>query len=102
MGEFVDIFISLPEKKCYVMDRNASGKTDFSDRFATVTSAPIEAKKTYRLRLLIDKASIECFEGDGEISMTNLVFPSEPYNRIGFYAKGGKYTVNKLEIYNLK
>jgi fructan beta-fructosidase len=101
LGEFVDLFISLPEKKCYVMDRKSSGKIDFSDHFATVTSAPIEAKKAYRLRLLIDKASIECFEGDGEISMTNLVFPSEPYNRIGFYAKGGGFTVKKLAIYRL-
>jgi fructan beta-fructosidase len=54
------------------------------------------------LRLLIDKASIECFEGEGEISMTNLVFPSEPYNRIGFYAKGGGFTVKKFTIYELK
>ncbi|KAA6300693.1 MAG: fructan beta-fructosidase [Candidatus Ordinivivax streblomastigis] len=102
VGEFVDVFISLPENKFYVMDRKSSRKIDFSDRFASVTSAPIAAKKAYKLRLLIDKASIECFEGEGEISMTNLVFPSEPYNRIGFYANGGKYTVKKFEIYNLK
>ncbi|KAA6325839.1 fructan beta-fructosidase, partial [termite gut metagenome] len=102
LGELVDIFISLPEKKFYIMDRKSSGKIDFSDRFATATSAPIETKKTYRLRLLIDKASIECFEGDGESSMTNLVFPSEPYNRIGFYAKGGEFTVKKFTIYELK
>ncbi|GHT21587.1 2,6-beta-D-fructofuranosidase [Bacteroidia bacterium] len=101
-GEYVDLFISLPEKQCYIMDRKSSGEIDFSDRFATVTSAPIEAKKTYRLRLLIDKASIECFEDDGEISISNLVFPSEPYNRIRFYVKGGKYTINKFVIYTLK
>ena len=101
-GEFVNIFISLPEKKCYVMDRQYSGKNDFSKHFASVTSAPIRAKSNYQIRLLIDKSSIECFEGQGEISMTNLVFPSEPYNRIGFYANGGKYMVKKLEIYKLQ
>jgi levanase/fructan beta-fructosidase len=35
-----------------------------------------------QLRLFIDRSSLEAFDGDGKMAMTNLVFPSEPYNTI--------------------
>ena len=54
------------------------------------------------LRLFVDKSSIEAFGDDGRFAMTNLVFPSEPYNRISFYAKGGSYTVSSFKVYKLK
>jgi fructan beta-fructosidase len=100
-GEHVDFHVNLSEKKCYIIDRKNSGQVAFNDRFPTVTSAPVAAKKTYQLRLLVDKASIESFLDAGEVSMTNLIFPAEPYNRIGFYAKGGGFTVKKLTVYEL-
>jgi fructan beta-fructosidase len=101
-GELVDFHINLSEKKLYAVDRRNSGQTAFSSDFPAMTSAPVAVKPAYRLRLLVDKCSIECFEEQGEISMTNLVFPSEPYNRIGFYAKSGSYTVRKMEVFELK
>ena len=58
--------------------------------------------KEYTLRLLVDKSSIEVFDGNGEFVMTNLVFPEEPYNRISFNAKGGAFTVTSLTIYPFK
>ena len=86
----------------FTMDRRNSGITDFSKTFATATSAPISAAKEYTLRLLVDKSSIEAFDGNGEFVMTNLVFPEEPYNRISFHAKGGAFTVTSLTIYPFK
>lgn len=97
-GEFTDLYISLPEKRWYV-DRKNSGTVDFSTDFPAITYAPLAKKDSYQLRVLVDKASIECFEGNGEVSMTNLIFPDKPYNRIRFYAKGGEYTLSRLEIY---
>ncbi len=101
-GEYVDMFISLAENKLYMMDRKNSGIVGFNNNFPAITSAPVDKKQTYRFRLLVDKASIECFEGNGTISMTNIVFPNEPYNRMVFYSKGGNYSVNKLDIYRFK
>ncbi|MDR3245233.1 MAG: GH32 C-terminal domain-containing protein [Prevotellaceae bacterium] len=96
---YIKIYISRPEGKIF-FDRTHSG--NFSDRFSGIIHAPIAKKESYRLRLLVDNASVECFEGNGEISITNVIFPYSPYNRIGFYAGGGEYTVKKLEIYPLK
>ena len=99
-GEEVYCYYNLVENKFY-MDRTRSGMIEFSAAFPTVTSAPIENTKEFKLRLFVDKASIEAFGQDGRFAMTNLVFPTEPYNRISFYAKGGTYTVTSLTVYKL-
>ena len=100
-GEEVDIYYNLVEKK-FAMDRSKSGIVSFSQDFPIVTFAPIEDNPEMTLRLFIDKSSIEAFGEDGRFAMTNLVFPSEPYNRISFYAKGGSYTVSSFKVYKLK
>ena len=48
-----------------------------------------------QLRLFIDRCSIEAFDAEGKMAMTNLVFPSEPYNMIK--VKGGKTTIYEVK-----
>lgn len=85
----------------FSMDRTKSGQTSFSKHFAAITSAPIKQQDTYTLRLLIDKCSIEAFDGDGKFVMTNLVFPNERYNDMKFYSKEGSCQIISLDIYKL-
>lgn len=100
-GEEVNMSFNIYDNR-FVMDRRNSGKTDFHKTFATSTWAPIHNKgKEYSLRIFVDRSSIEIFDGNGEFVMTNLVFPSEPYNTIHFYAKGGSYSVTSFTIYKL-
>lgn len=121
-GEKVDIYFNLPEKKL-VMDRTKSGITDFGknsslhkvevhdrrkttainyiDDFALATWAPIQKDDRYKLDIFVDKCSIEIFLNDGKIAMTNLVFPTEPYNRMYFYGKGGTFNVDSFNVYRL-
>ena len=96
-GEEVDIYYNLVEKK-FAMDRSKSGVVSFSSDFPVLTLAPIEGNSEMTLRLFVDKSSIEAFGDDGRFAMTNLVFPSEPYNRISFYAKGGSYAVSSFKV----
>ncbi|MCD7938161.1 MAG: GH32 C-terminal domain-containing protein [Tannerellaceae bacterium] len=98
-GDHVDLYYNLPEKRFY-MDRTKSGLVDFSKDFPAITYAPVEKADTYKLRIFVDKCSIECFAGDGKFVMTNLVFPEEPYNRLSFYSKGGDFDVESVKIYN--
>lgn len=100
-GEEVEMYYNLLDHT-FTMDRRNSGLVDFSPTFATATSAPTGAGQEYVLRLLVDKSSIEAFDGNGEFVMTNLVFPEEPYNRISFYAKGGSYKVSSFTVYKLE
>lgn len=98
-GEEVEFTYDL-DSLTLSMDRTRSGKTDFSKTFAAVTKAPLKKQGEYKLRIYVDK-SVEVFGGDGKICMTNLVFPSEPYNSMSFFAKGGKFAVSNLTIYPL-
>ena len=81
-------------KQTFTMDRTKSGDVSFSEAFPCETKAP-----TYgtikQLRLFIDRCSIEAFDAEGKMAMTNLVFPSEPYNNIK--VKGGKATIYEIK-----
>ena len=77
-------------------DRRRSGDVSFSEAFPCIVTSPTYGQaKT--LRIFIDRCSIEMFEGDGKMSMTNLVFPSEPYNKLIVKGKA-KATIYKLKI----
>ena len=79
----------------FSMNRTKSGKIDFSKDFAAVTKAPTYGKIS-QLRIFIDKSSIEALDADGKMSMTNLVFPSKPYNKVTVKGKG------KYQVYDIK
>ena len=83
------------QQQTFAMDRTKSGDASFSDAFAVMTTAPTHGALK-QLRIFIDNSSIEAFASDGKMAMTNLVFPSEPYNTIK--VKGGKATIYKLRI----
>lgn len=95
------VFTYNIKEKTFAMDRTKSGLTDFSKDFAAVTKAPLKENASYTLRLLVDKSSIEAFDGAGMFCMTNLVFPTEVYNNLSFFSEGGKCKVTNLTIYPL-
>ena len=80
----------------FSMDRTLSGKTDFSSDFAAIPTAPVYGKMN-KLRIFIDKSSIEVFDNDGKMAMTNLVFPTKPYDKVTIKGKTKKYAVYKLK-----
>ena len=81
------------QQQTFSMDRMQSGQMAFSDAFPCVTTAPTHGA-VKQLRLFIDRCSIEAFTSDGKVAMTNLVFPSEPYNQLK--VKGGKATIYNI------
>ncbi len=81
------------QKQTFSMDRMKSGDASFSEAFPIVTTAPTYGS-IRQLRIFIDKCSIEAFDADGKMAMTNLVFPSVPYDNVK--VKGGKATIYNL------
>ena len=89
------VVMTYDEKsRTFAMDRTKSGQKEFSDDFAALTVAPVHGKMS-QLRLFIDRSSIEAFDADGKITMTNLVFPTKPYNKVLVKGKA-KYVVYNL------
>ena len=83
------------EEETFDMDRRRSGNISFSDAFPVVTSSPTYGK-VRQLRIFVDRCSVEAFDGDGKMCMTNLVFPSTPYDKIIVKGKA------KAAIYKIK
>ena len=83
------------EEETFDMDRRRSGNSSFSDAFPVATSSPTYGK-VHQLRIFVDRCSVEAFDGDGKMCMTNLVFPSTPYDKIIVKGKA------KAAIYKIK
>ncbi len=123
-GEKSKIYLDMKTQKL-VMDRTESGLTAFGEKsephaienhdgrkvnsinyqndFALGTWAPLSLceGKTYHLDIFVDKCSVEIFVDGGRIAMTNLVFPTQPYNSLRFYTEGGSAKVENMKIYKL-
>lgn len=82
-------------EETFDMDRRRSGNVSFSDAFPVVTSTPTYGK-VRQLRIFVDRSSIEAFDADGKMVMTNLVFPTVPYDKIIVKGKA------KATIYRIK
>ena len=77
-------------------DRRRSGDVSFSEAFPCIVTSPTYGQiKT--LRIFVDRSSIEIFDAEGKMAMTNLVFPSEPYNKLIVKGKATA-TIYKLKI----
>ena len=77
---------------------------NYKNDFALGTWAPLALceGKTYHLDVFVDKNSIEIFVDGGRIAMTNLVFPTKPYDMITFHSEGGNAQFNNVVVYKLK
>ena len=77
-------------------DRRRSGDVSFSEAFPCIVTSPTYGQiKT--LRIFVDRSSIEIFDAEGKMAVTNLVFHSDPYNKLVVKGKA-KSTVYKLKF----
>ena len=83
------------EEETFDMDRRRSGNVSFSDAFPVATSSPTYGK-VRQLRIFVDRCSVEAFDGNGKMCMTNLVFPTVPYDKLIIKGKA------KAKIYKIK
>lgn len=89
------------QSNTFSMDRTQSGIMDFSRDFPAVTVAPCPGNGRLKLRLFLDRCSLEAFEADGRMVMTNLLFPNKPYTMLSVYTESGSTRVRSLDIYEI-
>ena len=95
--------VYTPAESTFSFDRYQSGQTDFSQDFPAITTAPAFTDGgNLRLRIFIDRSSIEVFEQNGRFAMTNLVFPESPYTTLSVNAPAGNARIENLAIYPLR
>lgn len=63
------------------------GLLHFVNDFAHATWAPVpDLTAAHEVRIFADRSSIELFVDGGRVAMTNLVFPTKPYDRLRFFS----------------
>lgn len=80
-----------------------ANSVNYVNDFALGTWAPLSLcqDKTYHLDVFVDKCSIEIFVDGGRIAMTNLVFPTQPYDKLKFSVPANA-TVKNMKTYKIK
>lgn len=90
----------VASKQLYV-DRNKSGLI-IKENFPSTEKASLKFEdKTLKLKVLVDKSSVEVFANDGQIAMTSLIYPDEKGNIFSLFTNGGKVKVTYLKITDL-
>lgn len=80
------------------LDRTRSGQVDFHPEFAASFRAPLEvADGILKLRIFVDRCSVEVFAQDGALYGAALVFPSE--GSLGLEFIGDAARVQRAVIY---
>jgi fructan beta-fructosidase len=82
------------------VDRTESGTIDMPAGFAAVHTAPlpVEARDSLRLDVCVDTASVEVFAVDGEVVLTDQIFPSPASTGFAVFADGGVAAVEMLSV----
>jgi fructan beta-fructosidase len=81
------------------LDRTRSGAVDFHPDFAAVHTAPLVTDDgTVRVEVVVDESSVEVFIGDGEVVLTDQVFPAAASDGLAVFAEGGTAVLRLLVV----
>lgn len=87
------------------VDRSGSGKTAFGKNYATpVTKAPLGQAYTHaKMKVVLDKTSIEIFFNNGEKVLTEIFFPNENFSELTLSTdtEGSSLNINAHQV-NIK
>lgn len=101
-GEYISVGYDNIEKFFYVDRTNAAGEV-FSDKFASTHLIPyIVNTPRVEWRLLIDVASLEFFTAGGRVAVTDVFYPSEPFDQIEVFTENGLITLVEGSVTELK
>jgi levanase/fructan beta-fructosidase len=82
------------------VDRTASGNTSFDSAAGGVHSAPLvpDASGLIRIRVLVDTCSVEVFGGQGEVVISDLIFPDEASDGVALQVTGGSAMLRSVQV----
>ncbi|MGP7816628.1 GH32 C-terminal domain-containing protein [Niallia sp. 01092] len=100
-SQFTTIGYDKNKKTIYV-DRTNSGDSGFYDQFAKLHEAPLATTNGHiKMHIFIDRSSVELFANDGQVTITDQIFPDPSSNSIELFANDGEVTLDSLQVYSL-
>lgn len=95
------IGIDASQNEVYV-DRSRSGIGGFHEHFDGRHAASIQAvNAVQRLRIYVDSSSVEVFAHDGQVVITDLIYPDAEAKGISVHADHDNLVFSSLNIYEL-
>jgi len=94
-----------PIRQEVYVDRTHSGKTRFSKEFTGRFAAPLKkaagegsTPARLKLQIYVDRSSVEVFVSDGQVTLTNLIFPKPDSRGLEFFGNGFRaVTIRNVE-----
>ena len=83
------------------VDRTHSGEISFSKDFPGRYSATIERNTSIKLRVFVDRSSVEVFANDGERVLSDRIYPPPGSDGIELYSQGAAGRIVSLTIWEL-
>jgi fructan beta-fructosidase len=81
------------------LDRTGSGNVGFHADFPSVERVPVSLDGgLLRLRIFLDRCSVEVFAQDGLVTLTDQIFPAESSTAVGLLAEGDGATLVSLSV----
>ncbi len=81
------------------IDRTRSGNVNLDPSFPGVHAAPLSTVDgVVHLRVLVDWSSVEVFGQDGQVLLTDQIFPDPSSIGIAAFADGGTATLRSLTV----
>lgn len=86
------------------IDRTKSGDDQFSPSFATRHYAPVALGENGKLnlRIIVDTSSVTVFADQGEVVLTDLIFPDASSVGMNMFSEGGNASIEGLTIWKLR
>lgn len=83
-GEYFEVQLNAASGRLVAKRTSSTGESGFHSLFSVPSvAAPFNCEaEEMELHIMADRSSVEIFNADGTMVVTNIVFPKEPYNVI--------------------
>ncbi|MEW4368377.1 glycoside hydrolase family 32 protein [Paenibacillus kandeliae] len=99
--QFTEIGYMAADQQLFI-DRAQSGITNFSPLFRTRQQATLPATDgIIRLRILVDRSTVEVFANNGQTVFSSIVFPDATSRQMSLYTTGGHMQIVSLKVHRL-
>jgi levanase len=101
-GQYTQIGYDTHTGQLYI-DRTHSGDVGFAPSFSGVKTAPLALDHgAVTLHILVDASSVEVFADQGQVTITDQIFPDATSKGISVFADNGTATLDDLQAWHLK
>src|SRR6266850_445699 len=92
--------ISRSQKSVFI-DRNKAGELSYSKESAGRHSGQIQQASRVKFQIFVDRSGVETFVNDGEITLTDRIYPLQRSGSIELYSLNGNGKIKSLSIWKL-